>query len=177
MKRLIYLLLSLSVLFSTTAFAQEKGDMNVGGSIGLGITAVGNDGLSESAVTFSFAPEYSYFVVDNFRVGADLSLSIVEELTTFTVESAFSYYVKLVDKLYYTPELRIGGGLAASDGYSTGLFSLGLDLFALEFKPSNRIGLSVSLVNMSFIALPEVEINTFNFNLISSPQFGFRYYF
>ena len=174
MKKVLYLLLCLSAMFTGTVMAQEKGEMFVGGSLGLGITTINDEG---TAATFKIAPEYAYFVADNFRVGADLSFSYADELITFAIEPTFSYYVRLVDKLYYTPELRIGGGLISSDGYSAGLFTFGLDLFALEFMPTNQIGLSLSLVNISFMALPEYELNTFNFSLISSPQFSFRYYF
>ncbi|MBR6757161.1 MAG: hypothetical protein IKM35_01605 [Bacteroidaceae bacterium] len=177
MKKIFCLLLCLVALFTGNVVAQEKGDMYLGGSIGLDVSSVGDSGLSMSTVSFSFTPEYAYFVTNNFRIGAGLSLSVADEVTVFTIEPAFAYYVRLVDKLYYIPELKIGGGVMSSDGYSTGVFSLGVNLFALEFKPSAKVGLSLSLVNLSCMVLPENELTAFNFNLISTPQFGFRYYF
>lgn len=177
MKKLFSLLLCLCAMFAGNVVAQEKGDMIVGGSLGLGVTSVDDGDYALSALTFSIAPEYSYFVADNFRIGAELSLSIAEGITSFTVSPTFAYYVKLVDKLYYTPEFTIGGGLMASDGYSVGAFTFGLDLFALEFMPSKHVGLSLSLVNMSYVLLPEVSFSTFHFGLLTSPEIGFRYYF
>ena len=177
MKKLFSLLLCLSAMFAGSVVAQDKGDMFIGGNLGLGVTTIGDGSYSVSSVTFSLAPEYSYFVADNFRIGAELDLSIAEGVTTFTVAPTFAYYVKLVDKLYYTPEFTIGGGLAANDGYSVGVFAFDLDLFALEYMPSNHIGLSLSLVNMSYALIPEASVSTFHFVLLTSPEVGFRYYF
>lgn len=177
MKKLFSLLLCFSALFAGNVVAQDKGDMYFGGSLGLGVTAVGDGGYSASAVTFSLAPEFSYFVADNFRVGAEVALGIADGVTTFAVTPTVAYYVRLVDKLYYTPEFNIGGGFAASDGYTTGLFTLGLDLFALEFMPTSKIGLSLSLVNLQYNLLSEASVSTFHFGLLTSPEVGFRYYF
>ena len=177
MKKLFSLMLCLSALFASSAVAQTKGDMYVGGNIGLGVAAVGEGNYSVSSVSFSLAPEFSYFVADNFRVGVEVAYKLSEGVSLFSFQPTFAYYVKLVDNLYYTPEFKIGGGFAATEGYTTGLFSLGLDLFALEFMPSKHVGISLSLVNMTYNLLPEGPIGTFNFGLLSSPEVGFRYYF
>jgi hypothetical protein len=47
----------------------------------------------------------------------------------------------------------------------------------LEFMPSKHVGISLSLVNMTYNLLPEGPVGTFNFGLLSSPEVGFRYYF
>lgn len=177
MKKLLTLLLCLSALFAGNSIAQEKGDMYFGGSLGLGVTSVGEGNYSVSAVKFSLTPEFSYFVADNFRLGAELSFSTSEGISLFTIQPTFAYYVKLVDKLYYTPEFKIGGGFAAGEDYSTGLFAFGLDIFALEYMPTKNLGISMSLVNLNYNLLPEGPISTFNFALLSSPEVGFRYYF
>lgn len=167
MKKLLYLLLCFSAMFTCTAVAQEKGDMYIGGNIGLDITSA--DGATTAS--FTIAPEYAYFITNNFRIGAELALSVAESTTTFVIEPTLAYYARLVDKLYYTPQLKIGGGIVSSNGYSTGIFAFGLDLFALEYMPSSKVGISLSLVNLNLLAMPEMEFNIFNFNLISTPQF------
>lgn len=177
MKKFFALFLCLSALFAGNVVAQEKGDISVGGSLGLGITSVGEGNVSVTNLSFSLTPEFGYFVADNWRLGADLSFAINEGVSTFTVEPTLAYYVELVDKLYYTPEFRIGGGFAANEDYTAGLFTFGLDLFALEFMPSDHFSISLSVVSMSYNLLPQGSIGVFNFGLMASPKVGFNYYF
>lgn len=177
MKKFFALFVCLSALFAGNVVAQEKGDVYAGGSLGLGISSVGQGDISATSVSFSMTPEIGYFIADNCRLGAELSFAISEGVSTFAFQPTFAYYVKLMDNLYYTPEFKIGGGFAASENYTTGLFTFGLDLFALEFMPSEKLAISLSLVNLTYNLLPEGPISTFNFSLMSTPQVGVRYYF
>ena len=81
--------------------------------------------------------------------------------------------------LVYTPEVAIGGGFVATEGQALGLFSMNFNLFALEYRPTKNIGLSMSLINLSYdLATYEgVSIGNLNFNILSSPKVGIRYYF
>ena len=177
MKKLLCLVLCLSAFCIEGVNAQNKGDMFVGGSLGLEISAVSVSGASTSAIGIELTPEYSYFIADNCKLGAELSVGVVAGETVFTVQPKFAYYEKMVDNLYYTPGIKIGGGIYAYNGNTLGLFTMDLDLFAMEFKPTKNIGLSASLVNLNYTLLPGIESNTFDLSILTSPKFGFHYYF
>lgn len=179
MKKLLCLVLCLSAFCIEGVNAQNKGDMFVGGSLGVNITSVSSPILnSGSAFGFQLAPEFSYFVAKNCKLGAELSLNGNSGYaTTFLVQPTFAYYMKLANNLYYTPGIKIGGGIRAFDSDITGIFTFGLDLFALEFKPTKRIGLSVSLVNFNYELETADNFNIFSFDILTSPKFGFHYYF
>jgi hypothetical protein len=69
----------LLAIFATSIFgvsAQNKGEMYVGGSLGLGTTSVISGGNSATGVSFQIAPEFGYFVIDNLKVGASVSYGV-----------------------------------------------------------------------------------------------------
>lgn len=170
MKKITMLLLCVFSLIGSTSYAQNKGEMFFGGNLGIGVTAI-EDGTN---FAMNFSPEYGYFVAKNFRVGVNLNYTYnVAHL--FTINPSIAYYVKLVDKFYYVPELTVGGGLEAFDDEAFGLFQLGLNLFAVEFRPTQHFAVAVSMLNLSYAQLERV--NMFNFNLMGSSSVGLRFYF
>lgn len=129
--------------------------------------------VSASPFNLSVSPEIGYFVIDRLRLGVsagfsmqvDKSYSRAENSRTSTLEFAVgpsvSYYFRLADKLYYPPEIGIYYAVGTSKRpLSTHEFSFGLaggelsaTLFALEYKPSDRLGLAFSCGQLSYAAL------------------------
>lgn len=116
-----------------TMSAQNKGDMAVGGVIGLSggsaTISYSNNGTtssdkSSSPTLFEFSPEFSYFVIDNLELSAGLNYTLQSEhigddgdrklymnsnIAMFTIGA--NYYIPLVDGiLYYTPGVKFGFG-------------------------------------------------------------------
>ncbi len=214
MKKVI-ILLAAALMAGSAAFAQSKGDMYVGGGLTLG---AGSTNYSEGAysvkgtnpTTFTIAPSFGYFVLDNLRVGAGLSLGITGQSTgegdskvrnnrtTFLVGPQVAYYLRLSDKLYYTPELGIYGG-AVTETYkagsvkvsqSGGAFKLGLSLAQVEFRATDKLAFAVDVMNLSYMNLStkvddvnedgepiktKVSEGTFNFDI--NATLAVRYYF
>ena len=175
MKRFAILLVAVFAMLAFTASAQKKGETSIGGNIGLGITSVGYEGYMNTGVTFSLAPELGYFIADNLKIGAGLEYSINSGIHSFAFMPNVSYYVRMVDNLYYVPSLDIGGGLLAQDSNVAGLFGFSLDLFAMEYKATKNFGFGASLVNLSYALMGGID--SLNFSILTSPTVSFRYYF
>lgn len=128
-------LLSLAVLAMSTAAlpAQEKGDFTVGGFIGVsgGTSATTTSYQNNSNTTktpeitsLGFAPQFSYFVIDNLELSAGLEYDMSKEfygadngknyfrttnIAMFTIGA--NYYIPIVkDLLFYTPGIQFGFG-------------------------------------------------------------------
>ena len=128
-------LLSLAVLAMSTAAlpAQEKGDFTVGGFIGVsGGTSTtttsyqnnSNTTKTPEITSLGFAPQFSYFVIDNLELSAGLEYDMSKEfydvdngknyfrttnIAMFTIGA--NYYIPIVkDLLFYTPGVQFGFG-------------------------------------------------------------------
>lgn len=182
MKKLFSTLIVLLVMSVSTVFAQQKGDIYIGGNFGVGVTSAIIEGESATAVEFAIQPNMGYFVADKFMIGFGLGYSISGgDGTThaLTLGPKLSYFVPLCDKLYYTPSLDILFCCAASDGYSIPGFGLGANIVGFEYQPTEHIGLSASLLSLDYVMLSKdgLTINTVDFGLTLSPSIGFKYYF
>lgn len=117
-----------------TASAQNRGDMAVGGIIGINggstSTAVSLNGNTTTTKTpagtmFGFSPQFSYFVIDNLELSAGLSYQMQRDPNGTTSDGTYlfsttniamfdigaSYYIPLIDsKLYWTPGIYLGFG-------------------------------------------------------------------
>lgn len=194
--------------------------MYIGGILGVnggtGSTKTSSGSVSETAKTpkdfeFSINPEFSYFVADNFRVGVYAGIGfnskptsqdsndnwLKQKSTTFSVGPVFAYYIKLADKLYYTPEIGLGFAyskgsqdLSTSQSYSLNIMGFygSIYLAALEFRPTPKFGMVVSLATIGFgsMSSKEEEIfgqnvkissSAFSYNIGLDPTIGIRYYF
>lgn len=176
MKKIFVLLLSLSAIFASNVFAQEKGDMYIGATAGFGVTTYTSEEVKLSDFTGIITPEFSYFVADNFRIGAELSFNLADNGAIFNLSPSFAYYVELIDNFYYTPEITFGGGLITSKNLALGAFSVGINLIGFEFKPTKHIGLSVNVDNSSYVFMPKDSSSSVHFAILPSVAFGFRYY-
>lgn len=182
MRKLLSTLLALLVVSVSTVSAQQKGDIYVGGNLGVNVASVIMDGESATAAEFAIQPNVGFFVADKFMVGLGLGYSVTGgdgATHTLTVGPKLSYFVPLCDKLYYTPSLDLLFCYAASDGYGFPGFGLGVNIVGLEYKPTERIGLSASLLSLDYVMLSNewVTVNTVDFGLTFSPSIGFKYYF
>ncbi len=204
MKKIIFVVAA--VLAGQVAFAQSKGDMYVGGGLTFGAGSVSTKmtagGVSTTdkapaATTFTISPSFGYFVADNLRVSVSLSYGLESQksgdtrnnTSTFLVGPEVAYYIRLADRLYYTPELGIYGGVA-SEAYKTGsvkesvnmgAFGIGLNIVQVEFRPTEKLGFSVNVMGLNYVNMSKkidgvnVSANVLDFNFDAS--LAVRYYF
>lgn len=171
----ITLLLAVMAMFAFTANAQKKGQMYAGGTLGFGVTTNATKGYSSTGASFNIAPEFGYFFMDNLKVGAELAYGVSGGSHSLLINPNVAYYLPIIDKLYYTPQFAIGGGLRANSGSTSGAFALSLQLAAIEYQPLKNMAFSLSLVNFSYSRY--FKNNNVHFGFLTSPSVGFRYYF
>ncbi len=119
------------------------------------------------------------------RVGGSLAYGLASSdgttTHTLTIGPNVAYYVKLCDKLYYTPELNLGFAYASTDDISACGFTAGIALGAFEYKPATRWGITLNLVALEYAVLsyPDLDIsnNAVSFRLGIKPTIGIKYYF
>ena len=129
----------------------------------------------------------------------------------FAIGPSVSYYLKIARGLYFTPEIgafyafgttkqrdislifsgsagdpqNITATVGISD-FSTELhgFELAANLFALEYKPSDRIGIAVSFGQIEYVSLSgdaqenniSIDSQTIGFRMNTSAVVGLRFY-
>lgn len=166
MKKL--LLAAMMLLSFQMVSAQVKGEMFVGGTLGL---TTGTEGTA-----FNIAPEFGYFVAPNVRVGAALSYGVTSGPShSFSVGPNVAYYLELAPNFFYMPELALEYvNMHKSDG-----LAVKLALFACEYKINHHIGLTAKVAGLEYVGLfNEIyDHNEFVFNLAFKPTVGFVYYF
>ena len=179
----------LLAIFATSIFgvsAQNKGEMYVGGSLGLGTTSVISGGNSATGVSFQIAPEFGYFVIDNLKVGASVSYGVESGDPATHIVSVMpnlAYYVRLCDKFYYTPGLSVGFTCGISNDISMPGFGLGLALGSFEFRPIEKLSVSFDVLSFEYALLTyrsnygNINMNGIDFRLGATPLIGVKYYF
>lgn len=211
MKRNLFI--AMACLVGIASFAQKKGGMLVSGSFtadfGLYKTSSSNRENPASefkpiSAEYYFEAGYGYFVADNVRVGAYLSVPyysyptvkdgdkwLKDKVISVDVTPHVAYYLKLADKFYYTPEV----GAVLSWGRSTmqwepsettvvptTAWGIYMDLFAVEYKVTDKIALGASLGGPSYFRVTEkygaesVKTDQFLFDF-SGATLSFNYYF
>lgn len=230
MKKFFVLLSAMSI--AAVSFGQVKGEMSVGGK--LGITAgsltgsttvsVGNNASTEknnpfSNVNFIIAPEFNYFVIDNLQITGRLAYGVssvgirdIEDNNyrnrvnthSFMIGPAVSYYLKLADNFYYTPEFGIYASVYVEESITKaageknivkspafGGADLQFHLASFEYRPTPGLGISMNLLSMDVNCLTATETETvagmevkaktnktdFNFNFGAGITVGVKYYF
>lgn len=161
MKKIVAVLF-FTLLFPSAMYAQQKGDKFIGGSVGL---VAGTDYEASYGVSL----EGGAFVIDNLKIYANIAYQGTSGVNAFMLGPGVSYYVKLAEKLYYTPSFEIG---LATDFSSLGV-GLDLNLFGMEFRPTKHFSVGVNLCNLSYAAIDGYESFAFN---IGSAVF-LSYYF
>lgn len=214
MKKL--LLTATALMVFVGAFAQQKGDSYVGVSLGYdtGITntkitttinsgAISDETINRDGDNFAINLDYGYFVAKHLRVGATLgygyNANADSAVHSFTITPNVAYYVKLAPNFYYTPSLSLGFGCATAnerlvdlrgddDNFTMSGFVAELQPFAVEFRPTQRFAMSVSLCSLQYLYLAgnvdiiqntsvKIDQNALAFNLLANAQVGFKLYF
>lgn len=184
MKKIIISLLA--IISVTTISAQNKGEMYAGGSLGIGTSSLISEGESATSVSFNIAPEFGYFVANNFKIGASISYGLESgnpSTHTLQIMPNMAYYARICDKFYYTPGLQLGFVCGISDGVSMPGFGVGLSLGSFEFRPTQKFALSVSLLSFEYVVMTyryedfKFNMSGVNFRLGTTPSVGIKYYF
>ena len=203
-----------------TAAAQQKGEQSLGLHLGYDTGVTGYKFYLEGIGIFhstqeikvkdghniAAALEYSYFVCDNLRLSANVAYGFQGNPDTpssahsLTIAPGIAYYVRLAPNFYYTPNLNVGfacgvtdTGTLGKDLESISLFGLGGELqpLAVEFRPTKRFAISVSLCSLQGAAMEgsyshnDINIDkpidmsgmSLTFDLITNAQVGFKLYF
>jgi hypothetical protein len=172
------ILISLMAIFTiATGLSQTKGDKSIGAGFGVAITAIPNESFS---VGVALAPQFDYFFADN----CDLGLSIGYQFQTpeshiVLFQPSFNYYVKMVEGLYYVPGISLAGGYV-NVGYGSGAFGIGFELFKLEFRPTQKLGIAFNAFAITYVGIVSAYSNilsSIGFNINSNSSLVFKYYF
>ena len=175
MKKSILLLIAITTLFVSTAAAQKRGDRYIGGNLKFALSSSGSNGYMSTGTYYSIAPEFGYFVANRVKIGGGISYEFSSGAHAIAIVPDITYYQPIVDKLYYTPQLSIGGGIGIYSGYVAGIYTLTLDLASFEYKPIDKLGISACLINLNYNLIDRT--NSFNFSVLYSPSIAFHYYF
>ncbi len=182
MKRILLIILCMTASM-TTLYAQNKGDIFLGGIAGGGISTNFIDGQADASIANVNATiEVGYFVANRLKIGAEVGYALTagdSNIHVLTIGPNMTYYAKLAEKLYYTPSLTVCFALGFADGISIPGLGVGLNLFSMEFRPTRRLGFTASLASMNYVALSDEGItsSTLGINIGINPSVGFKYYF
>ena len=171
------------IILSITVFAQNKGDKYIAPCLSV---AYGNQSYSSYLFNttnysrvrpcdFSLNPgcEFGYFPINDFRLGIAVGLPFsafpafsyndnweIDYALGVSVKPNIAYYVRLADRLYYTPEIGfryelwnwfdyIGSILEFENGlYQT--ISVYANLFDLEFRVNEKLAIGVGLGSLYY---------------------------
>jgi hypothetical protein len=189
MKRFFAILLCAFATIYTVS-AQKKGDVYMGGNLGIGVSHTSatyegyGDFAAATAIDFSLAPNIGIFVADNFMVGLGLSYGVESSDDDIAIHSLFvgptlSYYLPLGKNFYYTPTLDFGFCYTATDGEGVPGFGLGLSVVGLEYRPTPKMGISGSLISLDYALLARdgLKVNMVDFGFKLNPTVGLKFYF
>lgn len=175
MKRNILILAIILTVLASTSYAQKRGESYAGGNLKFALSSSGSNGYMSTGTYFGIAPDFAYFVADGLKIGVGISYEVSSNAHVVAVMPNIAYYRPIIDKLYYTPQLNIGGGIGIYSGYVAGIFTVALDLATFEYRPTARLGISASFINLNYSLIDRT--NSFNFAILYSPSIGFHYYF
>lgn len=168
-KLLLVILILLTI--TTPTNAQKKGDMYTGGKLGLSFYSFDGEALTG----FAIAPEFGYFITDKIKIGTELQYSYSDEIHTLLFIPNIAYNLQIYKNLIFTPQVGICGGFGNDNGMTLGVIGFSLNLAAFEYRPTDKIGIAFSLVNLNYQYIDGAHYT--NFNLSAAPAIGFRYYF
>lgn len=214
MKKLLICIAAISC--SVLASAQGKGEMYISGtfnfSAGTETAIVASGSLSEKAsnplaTSFGLGAEYGYFAAKNLRlafaISYGLSSSPVEQYgsswsrqttNVFSLNPNIAYYVKIVDRFYYTPEVGVSFGfgnmkspLDSKVTYTTPYsnWNIYANLVAFEFRATQHFAMGCTFGSMGYnsekLKDPDdknnsITDNTFRINFGTAGLYA-RYYF
>lgn len=172
MKRMIMWAIGLLVMVSAANAQLKKGDLIVGGSIGLGLNIGESEGFRNETdvdVSFSLSPGVNYMLTDNWCIGGALGLSIAPDGTSsFHIGPSGGYYVPFNKRIGMMNTVGMGFGVVGTEfafsfGYTPGLF----------ISLSDKMYLSTSLGSLGYNS----GSKSFSINLLTGASLGFNYVF
>jgi outer membrane protein X len=90
-------------LFSVGAFAQEKGEMAVGGSLN----------FNTKASMFGIGARYQYFIIDNLRGDGEFTYYFKKDgVSMFTILASANYLFNITDQFAVYPLAGLGVGIS-----------------------------------------------------------------
>ena len=185
MKRIVSLV-ALTFL-SFAAVAQTKGDKYVGIGLGCSLQSNGNSDNSNTSIQLAGQTELAFFPSDCFRLAVAFGTNYLSGIKSnqtslgFYLNPALSYYFKMSEGIYYTPEL---GAIFEKGNITNTSPSLGnvypyngfgayLDILSFEFRISDDMALGMNMGVMSFAYVAELVQLSLNLN---SGSLVLRYY-
>lgn len=135
MKKIIFSIFAICVLFISTAQAQlEKGRMYLGAQVGFSSgtdkNTIGNNSTSTSSSSFSLLPSFGYFIGDKMSIGLGIGFSQQKTKPSSTTTNTTNQFVIAPHFRYYVPtsseqfaffaqaELAIGTGSVKRESQS-----------------------------------------------------------
>ncbi len=162
MKKIITIVVTLLIGF--TAAAQKKGSFAFVNSIaingGTDISSVRGGGANitnkvAKPTQFFIGTGLDYFIIDKLaitgrlRYGLDRLAGNTDHY--FSVNPGARYYIPLVtNKLFYTPGANLAVGFQTDKKDVGFAFGLNIDLAVLEYKPIEKLGITMNLGNFSW---------------------------
>ncbi len=207
MKRFLTFVMLLAI--SGTALAQLQGEYYFGGSLGYktgkSVVKVLGEDKSETpgGNILNITPEFGYFIKNRLRLSGYLGYGwqsqkiewvdtawLKQQTHIALLGAGLSYYVRLANNFYYTPEvaLAVAMGAATQDlttvdkfKYMAVGFEAEVKLLALEYRPFDKFAFNVSLIdfNYAFLGSPKykTQSSSLSFNMLTNASISFRYYF
>lgn len=152
-----------ALAFTLVGAAQQKGSISLSGKLGLDVGASTSkvkigDNTTKSDVgynpAFNLDAEIGFFPVDNFKIGLGLGYSyagsqtaksddkwLMSRTNLFVLNPNFAYYLKIVDRFYYTPEIGVDLGfggyrtdITTSNNIHQGAFAYNVYLLPANFE-------------------------------------------
>ena len=178
MKRMIMWLIGLLVMVSTANAQLRKGDLLVGGNIGLTLDIGSSESVNgwgvvsnstDVDVTFSLTPGVTYMLTDNWYIGGELGVSVGPGTTsTFTLGPSGGYYVPFNKTIGMMNTVGMGFGAVDKDfafsfGYVPGLL----------ISISDKMYLSTSVGSLGYNS----GSKSFFISLLRGASLGFYYVF
>lgn len=205
MKKL-FLSLALAIGMVVSVSAQKAGDQTISFKLGYEtskssvVVSAGSDSYSETAPSensFSLGLEYGKFLKDNIRVGLGFEYSSTgqsdsdDKVNTLFVAPSVSYYMPIVQNLYYTPGLYVGYASTTSiekqgnSEYRTELngYVVGLSLLSFEYRYSEKFAVNLNVGSFQYGSLSYKEdnakltVNTNALDILSNASVSFSLYF
>jgi hypothetical protein len=184
MKRILLVVATLLVCVSLSA--QNKGEMFIAPTIGASFGSQNSkffDGVNTTTdkkpmtTSLSGQGEFGYFVANNLRLAFDLGVSfsttpnaqigsrwLRSNTVSFMLNPNVAYYVRLADRLYYTPEIGVfyefgfnKEDLTTSTTDNTRYSGWGLytNLLALEYRVNQKIAIGVIIGGLDYSSMRE----------------------
>ena len=184
----------LAVFAIATLSAQDRGEMYLGGNLGISTSSISINKAGTNTTDFIIAPEYGYFVAKNFRVGASAAYTLTTgvatgsenatTLHTLAIMPNVAYYIRIMNSFYYTPSIELGFVCGVASGSVLPGCGLGLSLGSFELRPSSRFGIAFNLLSFEYTMMKykvgndqRIGVNGVNFRLGMTPSIGLKYYF